>query len=58
MTVTRGWSTLVGKDEKLASRLLYQIARGTYKKGKPVEKWDGKAGTRIAAVLAKIKPRA
>lgn len=50
-TVTVGTNVLVGTDSARLKPLLDVLFAGDWKKGQIPEKWDGKAGERIVAVL-------
>jgi UDP-N-acetylglucosamine 2-epimerase (non-hydrolysing) len=52
ITVDEGTSTLVGSDDEQLRQCLRAVLDGAYKHGRCPELWDGKAATRIAAVLA------
>lgn len=51
VTVEQGSNTLVGSDPQKLKAALEQIDQGTYKHATVPEKWDGKAGKRIAKQL-------
>ncbi len=53
ITVDVGTSTLVGDDFGKLWECLQMVIEGRYKSGRCPELWDGKASTRIAAILAK-----
>ena len=56
LTVAEGTSTLVGNDmEKLQIHLTH-VLKGTYKRGRCPDLWDGQAAGRIARVLANGTP--
>ncbi|MBG0775032.1 MAG: UDP-N-acetylglucosamine 2-epimerase (non-hydrolyzing) [Desulfovibrionaceae bacterium] len=52
VTVSRGTNVLVGQDMGRMQREADKILSGRGKKGETPDLWDGKAGARIAAVLA------
>lgn len=52
VTETHGTNTIVGERLERAEELVSEILAGRYKKGGPIEGWDGKAAERIADVLA------
>jgi UDP-N-acetylglucosamine 2-epimerase (non-hydrolysing) len=54
ITVTEGTSMLIGSDTVKLSQCLDQILAGSYKRGRCPALWDGKAATRMAAVLARV----
>lgn len=51
ITITQGTNTVVGSDFELARRVIAEIDASTYKSGRPVDGWDGRAATRIADAL-------
>jgi UDP-N-acetylglucosamine 2-epimerase (non-hydrolysing) len=51
-TVDEGSSTLIGNDLGLLQQHLKLVLSGTYKRGRVPKLWDGRAGGRIAAILA------
>lgn len=53
-TVTVGTNELVGTDPKGIKLALNKLFVGRWKKGAIPEKWDGKTGLRIVAVLEKL----
>jgi len=53
-TVDLGTNELVGRCEKKLRRALNKIFNGKWKRGKLPEKWDGKSGERIVALLHEI----
>ncbi len=53
ITITKGSNTLIGNDFTLLKKKINAIVKGTYKKGSIPEKWDGKAGERIAKIILK-----
>jgi len=52
VTVTEGTNELVGTDEGRIVEMGRRALKGEWKEGRIPELWDGKAGERIAAVLA------
>lgn len=56
-TVTVGTNELLGTDPKALAPAMNRLFSGTWKKGGIPDKWDGKAGQRIAAVLAGLATR-
>jgi UDP-N-acetylglucosamine 2-epimerase (non-hydrolysing) len=54
ITVSEGSSTLVGRDVKLLEKLVDDVLAGRYKRGHAPDHWDGKAGQRIAEVVARF----
>jgi UDP-N-acetylglucosamine 2-epimerase (non-hydrolysing) len=54
VTVTEGTNELVGTDEERIVEAGRRALGGDWKKGRIPELWDGKAGERIAAMLAGI----
>lgn len=55
-TVTIGTNELVGTDHSLLSPHLDRLFAGKWKRGSIPEKWDGKAGAQIVAILEKLIP--
>jgi UDP-N-acetylglucosamine 2-epimerase (non-hydrolysing) len=53
VTVTLGTNVLVGRDPVKLKAELSKILNGSWKKGAVPPLWDGQAGERIAAVLAR-----
>lgn len=53
-TVTVGTNELVGTDPACLKPVLDALFAGDWKKGRIPEKWDGKAGERIVAVLERF----
>lgn len=53
ITVEEGTNVIIGNDLTKARKYIEQIISNTYKKGKDIEKWDGKAAERIVAILKK-----
>ena len=53
-TVTVGTNELVGTDPSNLKPVLDRVFSGQWKKGDIPEKWDGKAGERICAVLEQL----
>jgi UDP-N-acetylglucosamine 2-epimerase (non-hydrolysing) len=53
-TVTVGTNELVGTDPNLLQPALDRLFAGGWKKGGIPEKWDGKAGDRIVAILDRL----
>ena len=51
LTVEQGTSTLVGNDPQRLQSCFDDVMRGTYKKGRCPELWDGQAAGRIAEAL-------
>lgn len=51
VTVSRGTSTLVGRDFELLERLFNDVLDGQYERGRCPELWDGQAGQRIATEI-------
>jgi len=51
-TMTHGTNTLVGRDLSVARQALELIARGEYKRARPIAGWDGRAAERIAKSLS------
>ncbi len=56
-TVTLGTNELVGTAPALLKPALDRLFAGEWKKGRIPEKWDGKAGERIVAVLEQLLDR-
>ncbi len=54
VTVEEGTNTLVGDCLEKIPKLIDDIVKGKYKKGKIPEKWDGKAAERIVDVILKV----
>ena len=54
VTIRVGTNTLVGRNMELLKQETEKILAGNGKKGAVPELWDGKAGARIADVIAKI----
>jgi UDP-N-acetylglucosamine 2-epimerase (non-hydrolysing) len=52
VTVTIGTNTLVGSDMQLLKSNLQEILAGREKKGQIPPLWDGRAGERVADLLA------
>lgn len=53
-TVTEGTNELIGTDLEKLKPAFDRLLAGRWKKGKVPEKWDGKAGDRIVAVLEHV----
>jgi UDP-N-acetylglucosamine 2-epimerase (non-hydrolysing) len=53
VTVEMGTNVLVGRDMGLLKSELGKVLQGKFKKGSVPDKWDGKAGERIADVLCR-----
>jgi UDP-N-acetylglucosamine 2-epimerase (non-hydrolysing) len=53
ITISSGTNTLVGNDFKFMEKLVNDILKGKYKKGKKIPKWDGMASERIANIITK-----
>jgi len=53
-TVTKGTNELIGPNPKAIKPTLDKLFAGKWKKGAIPEKWDGKTGLRIVAVLEKL----
>ena len=53
-TVTKGTNELIGTNPKAIKPALDKLFAGKWKKGAIPEKWDGKTGLRIVAVLEKL----
>ncbi|MFH1378730.1 MAG: UDP-N-acetylglucosamine 2-epimerase (non-hydrolyzing) [bacterium] len=51
ITITEGTNTLVGNDTKKIVKTFTLILKGTYKKGRIPELWDGNASERIVKIL-------
>jgi UDP-N-acetylglucosamine 2-epimerase (non-hydrolysing) len=51
ITVAEGTNTLVGRDLELARRLIDDVRRRRYKRGRPIAGWDGHAAPRAADAL-------
>ncbi|MBN1798790.1 MAG: UDP-N-acetylglucosamine 2-epimerase (non-hydrolyzing) [Spirochaetales bacterium] len=51
ITVEVGTNTVVGNNTNMITAVVDKIIKGTYKKGKIPELWDGKTAERIVAVL-------
>ena len=51
ITISEGTNELVGKDLGKIKYYINQILSNKYKKGKDIEKWDGKTSERIVKVL-------
>ena len=56
VTLNVGTNTLVGDDPKALAPHVERILSGDYKKSTVPELWDGKAGVRIARILASCVP--
>jgi UDP-N-acetylglucosamine 2-epimerase (non-hydrolysing) len=56
-TVSTGTNVLVGTDPARLRPVLDQLFDGTWKSGAIPEKWDGKSGERIVAVLRQLLVR-
>ena len=54
ITVKEGTNTLIGSDFTLLEKKVEEIVKGKYKKGKKLQKWDGKASKRIAQIITKL----
>ncbi len=55
VTVTEGTNTIIGLDLDRARALVREVIDGTYSKtGQAIKGWDGRAGERIAEVLARL----
>jgi UDP-N-acetylglucosamine 2-epimerase (non-hydrolysing) len=53
VTVTEGTSRLVGNDEEKIESSFGEIVAGRWQQGHPIPLWDGHAGERVAAELAR-----
>ncbi len=53
ITVEEGTNTVVGKDFNRLLKLVEEVEKGSYKKGKIPKMWDGRASERIVKILAK-----
>jgi UDP-N-acetylglucosamine 2-epimerase (non-hydrolysing) len=53
-TVTVGTNELVGTDPQALARAYSKLNQGAWKKGAVPERWDGRTGERIAAILDKL----
>lgn len=53
-TVTQGTNVLVGTDPSRLGPVLDQLFAGEWKKGSIPEKWDGRTGERIVALLEQL----
>lgn len=51
ITIEKGTNTLIGNDFNKLKMYLDQILLNSYKKGKDIEKWDGKTSQRIVNIL-------
>jgi len=51
VTIEEGTNTLLGNDILKLKKHLDEILSDTYKKGKPIEMWDGKASQRITNII-------
>jgi len=51
VTIEEGTNTLLGNDILKLKKYLGEILSDTYKKGKPIEMWDGKASQRITNII-------
>jgi len=51
VTIEEGTNTLLGKDILKLKKHLDKILSDTYKKGKPIEMWDGKTSQRITNII-------
>jgi UDP-N-acetylglucosamine 2-epimerase (non-hydrolysing) len=51
VTISHGTNLLVGDDLDLAYQEILHILAGDYRKGQPIDGWDGRAAERIAEVL-------
>lgn len=54
VTVEKGTNTVVGLNRERIGKELKKISEGKGKKGKLLEKWDGKAAKRICDILEKV----
>lgn len=53
ITITAGTNTLIGDDLTLIDRYVADILEGSYKRGGPIQGWDGHAAERIVDELVK-----
>ena len=53
-TVTVGTNEIIGEDPAALLPALNRLFAGRWKQGRVPEKWDGKAGERIAATLQRL----
>lgn len=56
-TITEGTNELIGTDPAALKPALDKLFAGKWKSGSIPEKWDGKTGERIVAILADLLPR-
>ena len=54
VTVRLGTNHLVGTDPEKVISIFYEILNGRIKKGHTPQKWDGKAGQRIAEIIREL----
>jgi len=54
VTVEAGTNHLVGTDPEKVMSVFHRILNGTIKKGHTPQKWDGKAGQRIAEIIREL----
>ncbi|MFX1500366.1 MAG: non-hydrolyzing UDP-N-acetylglucosamine 2-epimerase [Promethearchaeota archaeon] len=54
ITVEKGTNTIIGLDFLKARGQIEKIISNKYKKGQPIENWDGKTAERIVNILKKI----
>lgn len=53
-TISHGTNTLVGLDFVKADALVDQIIAGSYKKGRPIPGWDGRAAYRVVESVSEF----
>lgn len=54
VTISKGTNTLVGRDFGKAACLVDEILAGNYKKGSPIDGWDGRASHRVVEELGRF----
>ena len=53
-TITHGTNVLIGNDMELLKAEMLKASGGSWKPSKKIEKWDGKAGSRISRKIGQI----
>lgn len=56
-TIDMGTNVLIGSDMDLLAQCIARVLQGGWKSGAIPEKWDGRAGVRIAAILDEMARR-